>query len=204
MSLHLWALFLSMFVAQHAVSGFVMTASRATPANSPSVGLNARASSLQMLPTAAKEAPWKKLNEMNKMSVMKKEAPKVRPQKLPTDMLDVTTKFKKVYERRELETLWGAVMAIYGTQERAKQAVLENPQVWPRSGCVRRETLLKAATPTAHLAPSPPLRRFSTRATRFVTQCSHRVRAAGLEPAPPSLNPASCPMDARCSLDAVG
>jgi len=75
------------------------------------------------------EAPWKKLNEMNKMKAIKKEAPKVRPKRLPADMVEVTSKFKKEYGRKDLELLWGAVSTIYPTQADAKQAVLQNPQI---------------------------------------------------------------------------
>jgi len=77
----------------------------------------------------SKDAPWKGLNEMNKMKAMKVSPPKVRGQKLPADMVEVTQSFKKEYARKDLEQLWGAVMAIYGTQTLAKQAVLENPQI---------------------------------------------------------------------------
>ena len=70
-----------------------------------------------------------KLNTMNKMRTVSKEKPKARPARLPPDMVEVTTKFRKVYERRDLEILWGALLKVYGTKERAAVAVLENPQI---------------------------------------------------------------------------
>jgi len=127
MPLHLSGLVLCMFVAQQAVFAFVIPAPRA-PTLVPSPTL--RASGVQMQPAAAKkEAPWKGLNEMNKMSVMKKEKPKARAKRLPPEMIEVADNFKKAYAKNDLEILWGAVLTIYGNQELAKQAVLENPQI---------------------------------------------------------------------------
>ena len=71
----------------------------------------------------------KNLNEMNKQKMVKKEPPKVRGKRLPPDMVEVTTNFKKEYPKKDLELLWGALVNCYGTEALAKQAVLENPQV---------------------------------------------------------------------------
>lgn len=65
----------------------------------------------------------------NKMARMVKEAPKVKPQKMPAEVLELTNKFKKQYDRRDLDQLWGAMIACYGTKELAIQAAFENPQI---------------------------------------------------------------------------
>jgi len=71
-----------------------------------------------------------KLNEMNKMTAVKKnQKPKASPKRLPPSMVEVTSKFKKVYEKRQLELLWGALLKCYGSQALAEQAVLSNPQI---------------------------------------------------------------------------
>lgn len=71
----------------------------------------------------------KSLNEMNKAKVMKREAPKVRGVRLPSSMVEVTTRFRKQYGRKELELLWGALLKVYGSQVLAEEAVLANPQI---------------------------------------------------------------------------
>jgi len=71
----------------------------------------------------------KEINEANKMSVVKVEAPKARPVKLPPDMLEVTQGFKKEYPRKDLELLWGALLKCYGTADLAKEAVYSNKQI---------------------------------------------------------------------------
>jgi len=53
----------------------------------------------------------------------------VRGARLPPSMLEVTSRFKKQYERKDLEVLWGALLKVYGSQDLAEQAVRENPQV---------------------------------------------------------------------------
>lgn len=71
----------------------------------------------------------KQINEANKMPRVARTAPKVRGRRLPADILAVTQKFKKEYTRPELETLWGALLACYGSEALARQAVLDNPQI---------------------------------------------------------------------------
>lgn len=71
----------------------------------------------------------KQLNEMNKAKVIKREAPKVRGVRLPASMIEVTTRFKKEYERKDLELLWGALLKVYGSSALAESAVLANPQI---------------------------------------------------------------------------
>jgi len=48
----------------------------------------------------------------------------VRGKRLPVDMVEVTTKFKKVYEKKDLEQLWGALLACYGSEALARQVRL--------------------------------------------------------------------------------
>jgi len=71
----------------------------------------------------------KQLNEMNKAKVVKKERPKVGGKRLPPSMVEVTSRFKKQYEKKDLEVLWGALLKIYGSAPLAEQAVKENPQI---------------------------------------------------------------------------
>jgi len=71
----------------------------------------------------------KEINESNKMKSVKKEAPKVRPKRMPKDIIELTQNFKKEYPQRDLEQLWGAMLACYGTEELARQAAFENPQI---------------------------------------------------------------------------
>lgn len=73
----------------------------------------------------------KELNSMNKMSSVKKnQKPMASPKKLTPKMIEVTeTKFKKTYDKKSLELLWGALLQIYGSVELAEKAVLANPQV---------------------------------------------------------------------------
>lgn len=73
---------------------------------------------------------WDKaLGGGNKMARMVKEAPKARPQKMPVEVLELTKTFKKEYAQKDLDQLWGAMMACYGTKELAIQAAYENPQI---------------------------------------------------------------------------
>ena len=55
--------------------------------------------------------------------------PKVGPKKAPKEVLELTAKFKKEYTSREIDALWGAMLACYGTQDLAVQAAFENPQI---------------------------------------------------------------------------
>jgi len=45
----------------------------------------------------------KEINEGNKIKVVKREKPKVRPKKLPPSVLEETKKFKKTYPQRDIE-----------------------------------------------------------------------------------------------------
>ena len=66
----------------------------------------------------------KELNSMNKMSSVKKnQKPMASPKKLTPKMIEVTeTKFKKTYDKKSLELLWGALLQIYGSVELAEKA----------------------------------------------------------------------------------
>lgn len=96
-----------------------------------------RTGSLEHLPVPLRNAAvrmqlWdrvKQLNEANKMKTTVRAPPRARGRKLPADIKAVTRKFKKEYTRPELETLWGALLACYGTEALARQAVLDNPQI---------------------------------------------------------------------------
>lgn len=140
------SLCLAMFAVQNATSMLISTSMHppALPA------FHVRRSTIAM---QSKDAPWKGLNEMNKMKAMKVSPPKVRGQKLPADMVEVTQSFKKEYARKDLEQLWGAVMAIYGSQTLAKQAVLENPQVWRLYPCTPRAALTRATVRLSSIRP---------------------------------------------------
>ena len=73
----------------------------------------------------------KNINEGNKMKATKKEPPKVGPRRMPPEMIEVTQTFKKQppHSKKSLEILWAALVKCYGTEELAKQAVLDNPQI---------------------------------------------------------------------------
>ena len=80
---------------------------------------------LDLSPHAVKE-----INEGNKMKVMKKGVkPKVGPKRMPAEVLELTQKFKKQYDSKDLNQLWGAMIACYGTEKLAIQAAYENPQI---------------------------------------------------------------------------
>ena len=85
----------------------------------------ARAAGPQM-----KDAPWKSINEANKMTVVKKgQKPLLRGQKLTPAALEVTSRFKKEYPAKELEVLWAALLKCYGSRELAEEAARTNPQI---------------------------------------------------------------------------
>ena len=67
-----------------------------------------------------------KLNTMNKMRTVSREKPKARPARLPPDMVEVTNNFRKQYERRDLEILWGALLKVR-LCTRAPWSALRNP-----------------------------------------------------------------------------
>lgn len=72
----------------------------------------------------------KEINEANKQKMVKVGAkPVVGPKRMPPEVLELTKKFKKEYTTRELDALWGAMMACYGKQDLAVQAAFENPQI---------------------------------------------------------------------------
>ena len=72
----------------------------------------------------------KEINEANKFkNVVVGAKPKVGPKKAPKEVLELTAKFKKEYTSREIDALWGAMLACYGTQDLAVQAAFENPQI---------------------------------------------------------------------------
>ena len=59
----------------------------------------------------------------------KGERARVRGAALPAEARRITETFKRTYSKRELELLWGALLKVYGSQERATEAVRTNPQV---------------------------------------------------------------------------
>ena len=72
----------------------------------------------------------KEINNSNKMSAVKKgQKAKLGPKKMPASMVEVTTKFKKDYPKRDLEVLWAALLKCYGTQALAEEAVRQNSQI---------------------------------------------------------------------------
>jgi len=73
---------------------------------------------------------WAGLNTMNKQKMTNKDRkPMASPKRLPPAMFEVTQKFKKVYEKKQLELLWGALLKCYGDANLAEQAVRNNPQI---------------------------------------------------------------------------
>ena len=87
-----------------------------------------------MVQAPEKESIGQKLwaiNTANKMKMTKVGAkPKVRGRKLPAEVLEITkTKFKKEYPMKDLEQLWGALLACYGTEALAIQAGKDNWQM---------------------------------------------------------------------------
>jgi len=70
------------------------------------------------------------INTANKMKMTKVgEKPKVRGRKLPPEALEITKKFKKDYPMKDVEQLWGAMVACYGTEALAIQAAKDNYQM---------------------------------------------------------------------------
>ena len=64
------------------------------------------------------------------MKVMAKGMkPKVGPKRMPAEVLELTQAFKKQYDSKDLNQLWGAMIACYGTEKLAIQAAYENPQI---------------------------------------------------------------------------
>lgn len=84
-------------------------------------------------PVKEKETLGQKLwsiNTSNKMKMTKiGERPKVRGRKLSKGALEVTKKFKKEYPMKDIEQLWGALLACYGKEDLALQAVQDNYQM---------------------------------------------------------------------------
>ena len=63
-------------------------------------------------------------------SMKRDERPRVRRVRLSSEVRLVTeTEFKKTYSKKELELLWGALLRVYGSQERATEAVRTNSQM---------------------------------------------------------------------------
>jgi len=72
----------------------------------------------------------KEINEANKFKTVKKgDKPRVGPKRMPPKVVELTKKFRKQYEQRQLDQLWGAMLACYGTEALATQAAFENPQI---------------------------------------------------------------------------
>ncbi|EOD25700.1 hypothetical protein EMIHUDRAFT_450349 [Emiliania huxleyi CCMP1516] len=68
-------------------------------------------------------AKVKEINEANKMKTVTKGAPpRVRGKRLPADIVEE-------YTRQQLEQLWGALVAAYGSEALAREAVFSNPQI---------------------------------------------------------------------------
>jgi len=98
-----------------------------------------RPSVITMAGPATKARPAKKsagngwdqaLGGGNKMrTVSKGQKPRVGPKKMPPDVFELTQTFKKEYTRKELDQLWGAMMACYGDEAKAKEAAFDNPQI---------------------------------------------------------------------------
>lgn len=63
------------------------------------------------------------------MKRVKKEAPKCRSQKLTPAALAIVGEFKKDYPAKELEFLWGALVKVYGSKDRALAGATANPQI---------------------------------------------------------------------------
>ena len=82
-------------------------------------------------PEAKGKFSWDRaLGGGNKMKVVVRGAkPRVGRKKMPPDVFELTQNFKKEYSRKELDQLWGAMMACYGTEDAARQAAFDNPQI---------------------------------------------------------------------------
>ena len=64
-----------------------------------------------------------------KMRTIKKEAPKVKGVRLTPRAAEVARTFKSSPATRDVELLWGALLACYGSRELVEQAVQDNPQI---------------------------------------------------------------------------
>lgn len=63
------------------------------------------------------------------MKKMKKEKPKVGGKRLTPEAAAIVASFRKEPTQKEVELLWGALLKVYGTSERALEAVQANPQI---------------------------------------------------------------------------
>ena len=91
-------------------------------------GLGAVRSAVHMATSveAKKEPLWAR----NKMSVVSKNTkPRLRGKRLSPAMIELTGRFKKQYQAKDLEVLWAALVKIYGSQQLAEQAAIDNPQI---------------------------------------------------------------------------
>ena len=114
-------------------------------------------------------AKVKEINEANKMKMVKKEAPKARPVRLPPAMVEIVERTqkkerwnpqKKVMEKterpkRELEVLWGALLLVYKKQAVAEQAVRDNPQILNPSYTFCNTVLASKATLVEMMGEQP-------------------------------------------------
>ena len=63
------------------------------------------------------------------MKRLKKEKPKLGGKKLAPEALEIVATFRGDYSQKELEVVWGALLKVYGTKERALDACRNNPQI---------------------------------------------------------------------------
>ena len=112
---------LSFQVPQPALAPAALAAHRATP-----LLMGAKAPEKQTIG----QKLWA-INTGNKMKMVKTgQKSKVGGKRLPPEALEIVkTKFKKEYPQKDVEVLWGALLACYGTQERALQAARDNYQI---------------------------------------------------------------------------
>jgi len=72
----------------------------------------------------------KEINEANKMKMTKITTKiNVRPVRLPSEVLEITARFKKEYPQKDLEVLWGTLLKVYGSADLAAAAAKTNPQI---------------------------------------------------------------------------
>lgn len=69
------------------------------------------------------------LQQGTKMRTVKLEPPKLKGVRLMPEVQEITSSFPKEYDTKELELLWAALLACYGSQNRALQAARSNPQI---------------------------------------------------------------------------
>lgn len=70
-----------------------------------------------------------KVQKGPQMKRMKQEKPKVGGKRLTPEAAAIAATFRTAYPQKDVELVWGALLNVYGTSDRALAAVQANPQI---------------------------------------------------------------------------